>query len=64
MTEFAVKFMVPMFVYIKADDEAEARRIFDDPQTDDENDMLVDFHDDEEAASTPLVITSVENLDD
>lgn len=64
MTEFAVKFMVPMFVYITADDEAEARRIFEDPQTDDENDMLVDFHDDEEAAPIPLVITSVENLDE
>lgn len=63
MTDFAVKFMVPMFVYIEADDEAEARRIFEDPQTDDENDMLVEFRDDEEAAHVPLVITSVVNLD-
>lgn len=64
MTDFAVKFMVPMFVYIEAKDEKEARRIFDDPQTDDEHTMLEEFHDDEDAQATPFVITSVENLDD
>lgn len=66
MTEFAVKFSVPMIVYVKAKDEADARRIFDDydSRTEEEHVMLEEFHDDEEAQDIPLVITSVENLDE
>lgn len=62
MAEFAVKFNMPKVVYITADDETEARRIFDDPQTDDEQEMLEKFEDDEDGQAVLYVITEIEEV--